>query len=232
MLRKPIRFGIAVLALTATTPVFAADISSGQPPIAPAPEIMSTTYDWSGLYIGAHAGYFFGGANLGFLPPAAAGGLDVDTDGFAGGGQVGYNWQIDRFVVGGEADISWADLEGSQAIPGGTVSTRADWLSTVRARAGIAFDRVMIYGTGGVAFTSMETAVAGPLGFASDKNSLTGWAAGGGVEWAITDDLSLKGEYLYVDFGDEPYALGGAPVPGDLDGSYVRIGLNYKLNLF
>lgn len=232
MLRKPIRLSIATLVLAATTPAIAADISNTPPPVMVAPEMVSTTYDWSGLYLGAHAGYFFGKSNLGFQPPGAIPPLGVDTDGFAGGVQAGYNWQIDRFVVGGEADISWADLEGTRGIPGGRVSTRADWLSTVRGRAGIAFDRFMIYGTGGVAFTSLETSVAGPLGFFSDSNSLTGWTAGAGVEWALTDNLSVKGEYLYVDFSNEPYRLGGVPVPGDLDGSYVRIGLNYKLNLF
>jgi outer membrane immunogenic protein len=161
-------------------------------------------------------------------------GFGFNTDGFAGGGQVGYNWQIDRFVVGGEADISWANLDGSRTIPGGTVSVQSDWLSTVRGRAGVTFDRVFIYGTGGIAFTSLETSVTGAgVPAASDKNTLTGWTAGAGIEVALTENLSVKGEYLWVDFSDEPFALGGPrAVPGDLDGSYARVGLNYKLNLF
>ena len=233
MLLQPIRLGIAVLALTVTPPVLAADINAAPPPAEPEYEINPDIFDWSGLYIGAHAGYFFGASTLGFPPGGPIAPFDLDTDGFAGGGQAGFNWQINRFVLGAEADISWADLQGSGTVPGATVETRADWLSTIRGRAGVAFDRLLIYGTGGVAFTSLETSVTGPLGFVSDENNLTGWTAGAGVEWALTDNLSLKGEYLWVDFSDEPYALGlPTPVPVDLDGSYLRLGINYKFNLF
>ncbi|MEJ8572195.1 outer membrane protein [Microbaculum marinum] len=235
MLRRPIRFGVAILALTATPPVLAADISAAPPPAAPAPEVAISPdiFDWSGLYVGAHAGYLFGNSDVGFGPLGGLSTMGVETDGFAGGGQVGFNWQMDRLVLGGEADLSWANLEGSHTSSGGVVQTRADWLSTVRGRAGVAFDRVLVYGTGGVAFTSMETSFAGPPGYNSDKQGLTGWTAGAGVEWAMTDNLSLKGEYLYVDFSDEPYLLGApTPTPVDLDGSYVRVGVNYKFNLF
>jgi len=239
MLRKSLLLGLTASSLLAPAAAFAADVLNAPAPAIPAPApIVSSAHDWSGLYLVLHAGYLFGDTHLGFPPPGSAGttgpGFGFDTDGFAGGGQVGYNWQIDRFVLGGEADISWANLDGSRGIPGGTVSVQSDWLSTVRGRAGVTFDRVLVYGTGGVAFTSLETSVAGTgVTAASDKNTLTGWTIGAGIEVALTENLSVKGEYLWVDFSDEPYALGGPrAVPGDLDGSYARVGLNYKLNLF
>jgi outer membrane immunogenic protein len=238
MLRKLLPLGLVSVGLAITSPAFAADVLNAPAPVSPQPEIVSIAHDWSGLYVGAHAGYVFGDTHLGFPPPGTAGttgpGFGFSTDGFAGGGQAGYNWQIDKFVVGGEADVSWANLEGSRAIPGGTVDMQADWLSTIRGRAGAAFDRVFLYGTAGVAFTSMETSVSGSgVTAASDKNTLTGWTAGAGVEVALTENLSMKGEYLWLDFNDEGYGLGGPrAVPGDFDGSYVRAGLNYKLDLF
>ncbi len=231
MRRTSMRLAIGALALSVAAPAIAADMITTPAPYVPPAVPVSTTYDWSGLYIGGHAGYFFGNSDVDF-PSAFGPAVSTDPDGFAGGAQIGYNWQIDQFLIGGEADISWADIQGSTGIANGTVSTRADWLSTVRARAGVAIDRVLIYGTGGIAFTDMKTELNGPVGFSSDSQNLTGWTIGAGVELALTENLSMKGEYLYTDFGDKDYGIGGTTVPVSLDGSTVRLGLNYRLNLF
>jgi len=237
MLRKGLLPGLSVFSLLVPPAAHAADVLNQPPSVAPAPQVVSTpVHDWSGLYLGANAGYMWGDSDFGFRPPSATGapGFGFSTDGFVGGGQVGYNWQFDQFVLGAEADIGWANLDGSRSIPGGTVSVETDWLSTVRGRAGVAFDRVLIYGTGGVAFAGTDVSVSGSgVTSASDSGTLTGWTAGAGVEVAVTENLSLKGEYLWVDFGQEDFGLGGTrAVPVDLDGSYARIGLNYKLNVF
>lgn len=236
--------GVATIAAAVPFAAQSADIPQYTPP----PVVTAVpAWDWSGFYVGLNAGYGWGqndGVTMGFTDPGGTwfgpclaagscpGGLSHSSDGFVGGAQIGYNWQIDQFLIGGEADISWADIQGSTGIANGTVSTRADWLSTVRARAGVAIDRVLIYGTGGIAFTDMKTELNGPVGFSSDSQNLTGWTIGAGVELALTENLSMKGEYLYTDFGDKDYGIGGTTVPVSLDGSTVRLGLNYRLNLF
>jgi outer membrane immunogenic protein len=98
------------------------------------------------------------------------------TDGAIAGGQIGVNWQFDSFVVGAEGDGSWVDWTGTNAV------------GTVRLRGGFAFDRFLAYGTGGAAF--------------QDFNNV-GWVAGGGVEYAVTDNWTVGVEYLHYDFGND-----------------------------
>jgi outer membrane immunogenic protein len=149
-----------------------------------------------------------------------------DDGGFTGGGQIGYNYQIGSFVIGVETDIQWADTDkGVDAVflpapgfagtfaPGVFESNAPEWWGSVHARAGVAFDRVLIYATGGLAYT--------------DDN--TGWTVGGGVEWALPVNwfgssavtFGLEGLWLSFD-DDDDYAngfigtftpvAGGAPV--------------------
>jgi outer membrane immunogenic protein len=101
------------------------------------------------------------------------GGLD---DGFVIGGQVGVNWQFNGFVLGAEGDGSFVDWGSTDAV------------GTARLRGGIAFDRFLAYATGGAAF--------------EDFNDV-GWVAGGGVEYAITDNWTAGVEYLHYDFGSD-----------------------------
>ena len=97
-------------------------------------------------------------------------------DGFVVGGQLGVNWQFNSFVLGAEGDGSWTDWGGSDAV------------GTVRLRGGFALDRFMPYVTGGAAFQDFED---------------VGWVAGGGVEFALTDNVSAGVEYLHYDFDDD-----------------------------
>ncbi|HEX9903335.1 MAG TPA: outer membrane beta-barrel protein [Propylenella sp.] len=150
----------AVFALLAPA-AFAADIPVYEAP----PPLVSPTpiaYNWSGFYIGAHGGFGWG-----------SGAFD---DGPVIGGQIGMNWQWNNFVLGAEGDGSWVDFGGADAI------------GSARLRAGFAFDRVMVYGTGGAAF---------------DDFSDVGWVAGGGAEFALTPNWILGAEYLHYDFGSD-----------------------------
>jgi outer membrane immunogenic protein len=138
----------------------AADIPVYEPP----PAMTSPTpiaYNWSGFYIGAHGGWGFGSGDF--------------EDGFVVGGQVGVNWQWNQFVLGVEGDGSFVDWDDTDAV------------GTARLRAGFAFDRFLIYGTGGAAFEDFEE---------------VGWVAGGGGEFAITDNVSAGVEFLHYDFED------------------------------
>lgn len=152
----------------------AADLPA--PVMAPAPMYSPTpiAYNWSGFYVGAHGGYGFGGGAF--------------DDGFVIGGHIGVNWQYNNFVLGAEGDGSFVDWGNTDAV------------GTARLRAGFALDRMMIYGTGGVAL--------------QDFNDV-GWTAGGGVEYALTDNVSAGVEYLHYDFDND-------------DSDVVRGRISYK----
>jgi outer membrane immunogenic protein len=193
-------------------------------------------YTWRGFYVGLNLGYGLGNADTQFDPlpdPATFVFLepqshDADPGGVVGGGQVGFNWQIKRWlVIGAEADFQGSGMDGSKTIspvnsitgaptPGldGFLFTRerTDWFGTVRGRIGFTpWCRLLIYGTGGLAFGNVHYSgesffsaggafITHPASF--DRTSV-GWTAGGGLEYALTHHWSLKCEYLYYDLGDQ-----------------------------
>ena len=154
-----------------------------------------------------------------------------DLDGFVGGGQIGYNYQLGQVVLGVEADFQGADLKAGPSFAGlGIVSEgKTEWFGTVRGRVGFAFDRFLPYVTGGLAYGSVKTTLAPGVtinGLNSDDNTHTGWTVGGGVEYAITNNLVAGVEYLYVDLGDKKVFNGADKVSTDF--SLVRARLSYK----
>jgi outer membrane immunogenic protein len=196
----------AALAL-ATSAATAADLPA--PAAAPPPFVSVPAFTWTGFYVGVNAGWGWRNNNNepvflapGPGTPGLAGTLNFpggDDGGFTGGGQIGYNYQFGSFVVGAEADIQWADSGNNRGavfvpatgfagtfVPGAFTNDSPDWFGTVRARLGVAIDRVLIYGTGGLAYT--------------DNN--TGWVVGGGVEWALPTSWNMFGTSA-VTFGVE-----------------------------
>ena len=168
--------------------------------------------------------------------------MDATAAGNTGGGQIGYNHQFGRFVAGIEADFNYIDLDsrrtGSTTIPLGSFGSATeslsgrnsiDWFGTVRGRLGfLATDSLLVYGTGGLAYANVESRasadrnlVSGFGTFDCDTRSetRTGYTIGGGLEYAFTPNISLKGEYLYVDLGRDhvtaSYTGTGTPVVGD-----------------
>jgi len=200
-----------------------------------------------------------------------------DANNFLGGGQVGANAQFGSLVLGVEGDFSWMSLSGRYRSTSGptafptplgtfAVSTaegaaaKAEWLSTVRGRLGFAFDRILVYGTGGAAFAHVTgagdiTATAPGVGSlslaASERRTHFGWTVGAGIEAMITPNLSAKIEYLYADLGRETHralaSVNGSPAlvalipPGasataagnfKVEVQTVKVGLNYRFNIF
>ncbi|MGE3183005.1 MAG: outer membrane protein [Phycisphaerae bacterium] len=217
----------AALFVSAHT-VSAADLPPQPAYKAPPPIAL---YNWTGFYIGAHAGYGWGDGNV-------LGGSN-DLDGWFIGGQLGYNWHFagTPWVLGFEVDSAWADFGDSTTflVPGGLVgaSTEFNYFGTARVRVGYAIDRVLLYLTGGLAWGHNEIAVVAPVGpflvGATSDNTHFGWTFGGGLEWALWDNWSAKVEYLYADLGSETYfggILGG--VPADAQLHTLKIGLNYR----
>lgn len=151
---------------------------------------------WDGAYIGAHAGFATGTVDWEFS--GGGGGDSYDIDGWVLGGQLGYNWQVDNLVFGLEADLSVATISGEYA----AFSTRdISWLASARGRVGFAIDSVLLYGTAGLAVANST----GTLLILSDTATHIGWTVGVGAEVMVSDDVSLKAEYRYSDYGAEGY---------------------------
>ncbi|MHB8268454.1 outer membrane protein [Bradyrhizobium sp.] len=235
--------------LTGIVTASAADMAykAAPVPMAPAP------FSWTGFYVGANVGGAWtpnnGGSDFGplfppfiVLAPQAAiptlipGQLDVlggggRRSGVIGGGQVGYNYQVNQFVLGVEADAQGTGLNGSTAsatrsfgppILLATVNQtvtvdfgRIDWMASFRGRAGFAVNQALFYVTGGGAVAgiggSTTTVINGP-GIAIPAGTFVatnggdttrwGWTVGGGIEWAFNQNWSIAGEYRYTDFGN------------------------------
>jgi outer membrane immunogenic protein len=208
-------FGSAAL-LAAIGSAHAADISARPAPVyappmtAPAP----TAYNWSGAYAGLSGGY--GWTNFDSDSAAVA----SDGDGWLLGGYVGYNIQSpSNWVFGLEADAHWSGISGT----GGGARSDLNWISTLRGRAGMAFDRFLVYGTGGLAVAGVEL----NDGTATDKNTHFGWVIGAGVETAISQNLTARLEYNYVSLNEKDYT-GAADYTASPNASIIKAGIGFK----
>jgi len=224
---------VAAVALAVARPAIAADLPEAAPlppppPQAPAAYIptVAPVYNWGGVYLGVNGGYGFGNSSWSSVL-AKTGNFNVS--GFAFGGTVGANYQMDAFVFGIDGDIDYMGVSGTSSIcTPNSCETKNTWLSTFRARAGYAADRVLFYGTGGGALGNIEA--NGPSGWPS--SSKLGWTAGAGVEAAFADSLTARIEYLFVDLQNaQPFSAGAPvaqPITVKLDESLIRFGLDYK----
>jgi outer membrane immunogenic protein len=213
----------AIGLVAAANAAHAADLSP--PPLAPAP------YSWTGIYIGLNAGY----ADTKLTETVSGGGGSgtASIPGGIGGFQMGYNYQTGAAVLGFEADFD-GTME-TKSITAGIASGTAQipWIGSLRGRIGIAFDRFLLYATAGGAATQLVSTVnVGAIGSSSTKFTHGAWTAGAGLEAAITDNLSARVEYLYIDTGNFDIAQVGPPfasVTGRLQDNLVRAGVNYRL---
>jgi outer membrane immunogenic protein len=177
----------------------------------------------------------------------AAGTGKLSDHSFIGGAQAGYNLQRGGIVFGLEIDGSSFNLGAARSASalGATVTTSfdTDWLFTARTRLGVpVLPSLLLYGTGGFALTNLGVANSvTSIGTASTHGLVTGWTAGGGMEWALSRNWILRGEYLFLDFGkvsvNTPTAISGAQLSSDyntarstadLTAQMLRVGLNYK----
>jgi outer membrane immunogenic protein len=220
---SPMRGGFIALATALVSgQALAADLPRAvPPPIAPA-FVPPPVFTWTGIYIGFNGGYSWDTTtpSLGGL---SGGGFS--TNGVVAGGTIGGNYQAGLFVFGAEGDFDWDNIKGNpSACVGCQVSS--NWLATVRGRVGVAWDRMLFYATGGAAFQNVKFAVTAPpllTAVATTVNAF-GWTAGGGVEFAISPNWSVKAEYLYVDFENQTVG----PGTFKLIENVVRGGVNYR----
>ena len=236
---------LAAVSAVALTGNFA--IAADLPARTTAPPVPVPVFTWSGLYAGASLGGLMArskvdeltyyGTAAGF-PMTSANGTGVIAS-----LNLGYNIQVGNIVTGVEADLGWtsARARGSEFVSGEYNFIRVDYstLGSLRARLGYAFDRVLVYGTGGLAIANIKSVgdhqyLPGATtydGIATHNGIRTGWIIGGGLEYAVTQNYSLKAEALYQDLGN---VVSGVASSGCRFGfkkttsTVVRAGVNYK----
>jgi outer membrane immunogenic protein len=273
MARRSIACGLTlVLAFCGIQLAAAADLPAATPVYKAAPSV--APYNWTGFYIGGNLGYSWGRADTGtditgFLGPTST---LVHSDalklnGAVGGGQIGYNWQVSpNWVYGLEADWQGSSENGgvnhndpySLVVPGigmitsGTLTTNAEakisWFGTVRGRIGYAWDHLLIYGTGGLAYggvrlsgTAMDSGTffagtySGTSPFSASRVN-AGWTAGAGIEGALASSWTWKIEYLYLDLGSlnfsglGPFSYETVTAHARFNDNIVRAGLNFQFH--
>ncbi|MGD9784779.1 MAG: outer membrane protein [Hyphomicrobiaceae bacterium] len=233
----------SAVALAAATSASAADLGGYRPAPPPVEEYAEPArlFAWRGFYAGLSGGYTWSDNDPVIVNGGAASGAlsAIDPDGWLLGGQLGYNAQFGNIVLGIEADLHGGDVGDSTTgliQPAGVpaaASSELNWLSTIRGRAGLAYDRWLFYVTGGVAFADMDYALVSAAGTSiTGSDTATGYVLGGGLEWALSNNWTAKAEYLYIDLADTRItgvdAAGPATANFDNTMHNVRFGINYK----
>ena len=243
----------------ATSAALAADLPSRAPPpvyVPPAP-----IFTWTGIYVGGQIGYAWGSGNLnytGFDPILGAGvatSVGSSPSGVIGGAHVGYNYQINQWVVGLEGSVDGTSLSNTAVafFPDTTISasSTANIQGSIRGRIGVAWDRALIYATGGVAFGGFNTNYNvsffdGSFTSNSFSNTRVGWTVGGGIDYAVTNNWSIFAEYRYTNWGTlSAPSLGAIAIATDpnlagffyngnrtLNQNQVQVGFSYKFDLY
>jgi outer membrane immunogenic protein len=260
---------ISLVILLASSPVFAAHQAKDKDVYKDTfKDAAPAAYSWTGFYAGVNAGYGWGSQSVKLSSTDIAGGTSVadaiagnaipsslanDPSGWLGGLQIGYNYQIDQYLLGLEADWQWANVDSSKTKSTNLTPTyyafttyaqqKLDWLATFRARLGwLASEQLLLYVTGGLGYGDAKVSASitnpGCVGFCANNSSSSnnsGWVAGLGAEYAFLNNWSVKGEYLYYDLGSQSNNLNDAAFPttpvrskADFKGNIVRAGINYK----
>jgi outer membrane immunogenic protein len=226
MLRKLLLATVAVAAFATTAS--AADMAARMP--TKAVPYVSAAYNWTGLYVGANVGY--GWARTSDDLGAVSGNLN----GVIGGGQIGYNWQMNNLVLGFETDLQGSGQSQSWSATGvgftATGTDRVRYFGTVRGRLGFAWDRTLLYVTGGYAYTNVGAdasfTAGGVTTSGSSNTTKSGYTVGAGLEYAFAGPWSAKAEYLYIDSGSQSVTSGVFTDNVRIRNSIGRVGLNYR----
>lgn len=224
---SPMSVIMSLVGLLATTGyASSADLSP-----APVPAVAPAVYNWNGLYLGLNAGSGFGTDTTTASGGGVSAAASANVPGFIGGAQLGVNYQTGMVVWGFEADFDASTQNQSLASGVLAGTSQMPWFGTLRGRLGVAFDRLLVYGTAGGAAGELRSSFTVPTGSASTTVTYGTWTAGAGLEYAITDNLSARVEYLYLDTGNVNTGSIGPPttaITSRMQDNLVRVGLNYR----
>jgi len=222
---------------------------------------VAATDPWTGFYLGAQAGYMQGSDSNTDLCLKATGfghecvGRDINfgsasPDGVTVGGYLGYNHRIHNFVLGIEGDVNWDNASGNNDFGQGvSYGLDLNWDAAIRARLGYVIDeRALLYVTGGPSWLNVEldadafcNEVASIKVNCGDSTTKFGWQLGAGAEYALTESLSVKAEYLHGWYGDADLDMVKETVGGitetlylkqNLQTNVVRAGIAYHFGGF
>src|SRR5208282_4141997 len=228
---------VSILAFTAlTSAAFAADLPSQKAPLLlpePAPI-------WTGVYAGVQLGGAFGNTNLSV--PTRAFNESWGNNGVIGGAHIGYNYQINTVVLGVESSFDLLSVQGSEAnnvafAPNVlNASSYHNYLVSIDGRLGYAYKNLLIYGIGGYAFLSNNSALTlNGIQIGAVSNTVNGYDVGGGVEYAINDRWSARAEYRYYNFQNNTNNFATSSrifnnhvFTESVNSNVFRVGLSYK----
>jgi opacity protein-like surface antigen len=222
------------------------DPVAGAPSVAKAPIYKAppvpAAYNWTGFYVGAYLGAAWGSSNFTFLDDGAT--ANPRFAGFLGGGEIGYNHQIGKWVFGVEGDLAWTNAHGARPCPMGFFANceiNMNWLSTATGRIGYAYwDRLLMYVKGGAAIAQdraeaactadSQSMILPAVGCPSNSDSKTkvGWTAGLGSEFGLTRNVSVKSEIMYFDLGSDRYTIVSIPTSIQQTGFTSTLGLHFR----
>ena len=185
---------------------------------------------WTGAYVGVNLGGF--DAKTDITIPNYPSAYSSSKTGILGGGQIGYNYQVHpNWVIGLEGDLNGTSVDDASVIPNSPVAgekfrVHYNLTYSVRGRAGYASGPWLIYGTGGWAGANLDDAVYVPLAGGHNSASLSGWAAGGGVEYSQGPHWILGAEWIHSDYGQKNFVFNG-PTSVKLEAETFRARLSY-----
>ena len=241
---KRLCLALVAAATLASAPAYSADLRMKAPP----PVVAAPIFTWTGFYLGANigAGWISREVTDSFFGAEWTNSSDAR---FIGGGQIGYNWQFNNFVLGIEGDIDGIvnkSRSRTVTVPAGTFTLNGqndgNYVATIAARFGFAFDRALLYGkagygwvggTGNLLIVNNATGASVSLG---GDGTRSGWMLGGGLEYAITHNWTVKGEFDYIDTGrnrsvvvpaGSPFLVGDTFTSSGRNVSLVKFGVNY-----
>lgn len=223
---KKILLGTAAIIALSAVSAQAADLPRRNQAPAPYYAAPVPLFTWTGFYLGVNAGYGFGhfnGAGKNYFNAADGGEIGVTA---------GYNYQVNNIVLGIEGDFDLASQSGKASPAAGIAgSGRVTSFGTLRGRLGYSIDRALLYVTGGYAGANIKGTVATtvPALFARESQYHNGYALGLGLEYAFTNNISAKAEYLYTNFSSTGYFAGTtSPVSAGASVNHLRAGVNYR----
>ncbi len=218
---------LAALVAVVASPSLGADLYLDEKPL-----IVDSVSDWSGFYAGVFGGYAAGTA----LSESSVSD-EFDASGYLLGVTLGANTQIESYVLGLEGDLGLTNIEGGGVCllnPAFDCAGTVGWLGTLRGRAGFAAGDLLVYATAGLAAAGMEVTVtpAPALATGEFSDTFVGWTAGIGAEWAVSETMSIKAEYAYVDLGSRIAPEGTLTTTGESEISAnfhtAKLGLNFR----
>ncbi|HUI13071.1 MAG TPA: outer membrane beta-barrel protein [Xanthobacteraceae bacterium] len=241
-------FALVLATMAVAAPAYAADlpVAPAAAPVIPPPAI----YNWTGFYVGGNVGAGLLSDNITQSATTATTtnmltGQTAHPAGLIGGGQAGFNYQFGAGVIGAEAAWSASAITGygigpaaSLAIPLVTQernTSNPQWLAAVTGRVGYAANDLLFYAKGGGAWMHVEYTqdlIAGGITAATQvlNDNRTGFTAGAGIEYGMTQNLSARLEYDFYDFGSKTYQFMATPITVASKLHTLTFGLNYRFN--